>query len=303
MMSSSSSPRVEPLTSSENWLLREWGENNKEGLTNYILITANRLQKGKTSLAMRLGEAVEEVLGIPFPMDWDPAKPTDFSKSNLGFDPLWYMERMDNVPEFSILVGDEWNRAVGQRKWFTQGNQDFAEILQTTAYQHIHGLFPLPHQSLTDNAIVGVCTTHIIVESKGYASVYSYDRDQLNRAFKQRTPHLGDLSFKKPSPHRWHIYQKMREAYTGARKQVLKDRIRKAIEEQAVAEAAPEREELLETVLAKPELYKSKSGRFSAMKIASRIKGVSWSRAVVVATQANDRVSDDQSRESGTVDS
>jgi hypothetical protein len=294
-MSSSSSPHVEPLTSSENWLLNEWKENNEEGLTNYVLITANRLQKGKTSLGIRIGETVEEYLGIPFPMDWDPAKPTDFSKSNLGFDPLWYMERMDNVPEFSILVGDEWNRAMGQRKWFTQGNQDFAEVLQTTAYQHIHGLFPLPHQALTDNAIVGICTTHIIVESKGYASVYSYDRDQLNRAFKQRTPHLGDLTFKKPSAKRWHTYQKMREAYTGARKQLLKDRIRKAIEEAAVAEAAPDREELLETILKSPDAYKSKSGRVSAVKIASKNKGVAWNRAVIIADQANARLDSDKS--------
>lgn len=292
-MSGSSNPLVESPSSRENWFRNQWKKTMDEGLTNYILITAKRLQVGKTSLAMRIQELVEEWFQIPFSLDWNPEKPLDFSKCNLGFDPLWYLDRQENVPENTPLCGDEWNRAAGQRKWYTPENQDFAENMQTTAYMHIHGLFPLPHQAMTDNALVGICTAHIIVEAKGYATVYSYERDQLNRAFKQRTPHVGELTFKKPSAKRWHTYRQMRQAYTGWRRSILRKRMRQALEDSMIQEATPSKDKILEMVIKNPEAYKGSTGRISAVKVAAKHK-VSWTKANIIVSDARDALADSE---------
>src|SRR5437899_574986 len=129
MMDSSSEHDKKP-TSSENWFLKQWADNEKEGLINLILITANRLQMSKTSCGMRIAEVVErELHGREWGID------------SLGFETAWYIRRKQEVPEWTPLVLDEPNRAAGNRAWFTEENIDFAEDLQTTAYQHRHGLF------------------------------------------------------------------------------------------------------------------------------------------------------------------
>lgn len=284
---------VESLTSSENWFLKEWRENNDSGLTNFILVTADRFQRGKTSCAMRLAEVIEEELGIPFPMEWSEDKPTDFTGSNLGFDPLWYLERMEKVPEFSILLGDEWQRAMKARRWWEPIQQEFAEILEATAFEHKHGIFTLPRQKKMDNAIAEDCTAHIIIEAeKGRATVYSYNWDQLNRVTKARTPRVGELVYKKPSAKRWHIFQKMRAAYTNARRTKLKERIKMAMEmtlEQEAAESVKQ-DDLLQIILDDKSNYIGKSGKVSAIKIIARNKGLSWAKAQVLASLANDNI-------------
>src|SRR2546425_9779256 len=158
MTDSSSSP-VEKPTYSENWFLREWAENEDSGYVNYILVTSDRLRKGKTATAFRIYELVETVLHN-----------RQATIDDCVLTPLEDLERMDKVAEWTPLIGDEWNRGAGHRRWWTQENQDYAEVLQTTAYMHIHRLFPMPHESLLDNAIVGVCTAQIVVQRPGVAS-------------------------------------------------------------------------------------------------------------------------------------
>lgn len=287
----SGASHVESPTSSENWFKDQWGDNLREGYTNYVLITADRFQKGKTSLAMRIGELVEEWFNVPFPIEWDETNPADFSKSNLGFDPLWYMDRQDNIPENAVLVGDEWNRVASSRQWWTPINQDFAINLQETAYQHKNGIFPLPRQKMVDNAIAEICTSHIIVEDKGKATCYFYQWDQLNRVSKARTPTVGDLLFKKPSAKRWHTYLKMRDWNTSRRREKVKERIKRSMEEALELEAASrlKREDLLEKILQDPTPYLSKTGKVSAIKIISKHKALPWNKAQVLASEANEQ--------------
>jgi hypothetical protein len=201
--------------------------------------------------------------------------------------PLEDLERMDKVAEWTPLVGDEWNRGAGHRRWWTQENQDYAEVLQTTAYKHIHRLFPMPHESLLDNAIVGVCTAQIVVERPGIATVFAYQRDQLNRTYKNYTPFLGKLTLKMPDAKLWHAYELKRDQFTTKRKKVIEERTRANMEAALREEATPKTDEVLALILANPEAYKSTHGKISAMKIAAKHK-VSWHRAETLATQARE---------------
>lgn len=200
---------------------------------------------------------------------------------------------MEEVQEWTPLVGDEWNRGAGHRRWWTQENQDYAEVLQTTAYRHIHRMFPMPHESLLDNAIVGVCTAQIVVERPGIATVFAYQRDQLNRTYKNYTPFLGKLVLEMPSAKLWHDYEKKRDEFTRARKKIIEARTRANMEASVREAASPKQEEVLSLILANPEAYKSSHGKISAMKIAAKHK-VSWHRAETLATEARDQTEKDK---------
>lgn len=241
-------------------------------------MTSDRLRKGKTATALRVYELVETVLHGREPTIEDCV-----------LTPLEDLERMDKVAEWTPLVGDEWNRGAGHRRWWTQENQDYAEVLQTTAYRHIHRMFPMPHESLLDNAIVGVCTGQIVVERPGSAAVYAYNRDQLNRTYKNYTPFLGTLKLKMPSAKLWHQYEKKRDEFTRARKKIIEDRTRQNMEASLREESSPKQDEVLSLILANPESYKSNQGKISAMKIAARHK-VSWHRAETIATMAKEEI-------------
>lgn len=276
-MLNSSSSSVESPTSEENWFLEEWAENEKQGFVNYILVTSDRLRKGKTATAMRIYELVETVLHSREPTIQDCV-----------LTPLEDLERMDQVSEWTPLIGDEWNRGAGHRRWWTQENQDYAEVLQTTAYKHIHRLFPMPHESLLDNAIVGVCTAQIVVEAPGIATVFAYQRDQLNRTYKNYTPFLGELRLKMPSAKLWHDYERKRDDFTMKRKKVIENRTRANMEDALKEASAPKADEILESILANPEAYKSSHGKISAMKIAAKHK-VSWHKAETLASEAREK--------------
>src|SRR6266567_6621592 len=289
-MVDSSSQQDKKPTSSENWFLKQWRETEESGLVNLILLTANKLQMGKTSCAMRIAEVVEkEVHGREWPIE------------NLGFETGWYIKRKREVEEWTPLVLDEPNRAAGNRQWFSEENIDFAEDLQTTAYQHRHGLFPLPHQHLMDNALVGVCTAQIVILRKGVAQVFAYDRDQLNRSYKTRTYSVGMLYFKKPSAQLWHAYMQKRSEYTSEREKLILARSEKRKVEVEVASLTPTSETILETVLSNPQPYIGVTGRISYTKIQARHKGLGHSKAQVIAQQANDTFDEKRKRDRDTL--
>jgi hypothetical protein len=276
-MEASSRVLVESPTSKEDWFLDEWKENERDGYVNYILITSDRLRKGKTATAERIYELVETYLHNREPTIEDTV-----------LTPLEDLERMDKVSEWTPLVGDEWNRGAGHRRWWTQENQDYAEVLQTTAYRHVHRLFPMPHESLLDNAIVGICTAQIVVEKPGIATVFAYERDQLNRTYKNYTPFLGELRLKMPNAKLWHEYERKRDEFTTRRKKIIEERTRANMEAALREEASPRSDELLSLIIASPDAYKSSHGKISAMKIAAKHK-VSWHRAETLATQAREK--------------
>ena len=245
---------------------------------------------GKTSCAMRIAEVIERELHS---REW----PTE----NLGFETGWYIKRKREVAEWTPIVLDEPNRAAGNRSWFSEENIDFAEDLQTTAYQHRHGLFPLPHQHLMDNALVGVCTAQIVVVRKGVGEVFAYDRDQLNRSYKTRTYRVGTLYFKKPSAHLWHEYMKKRSEYTSEREKLILSRSDKRKVEVEVASLAPTSETILETVLSNPQPYIGVTGRISYTKIQARHKGLGHSKAQVIAEQANEAFEEKRRKDRDTL--
>lgn len=195
----------EPKT--EEDFIREWKDACKKGYQHLVPITANRLRTGKTLAGLRIGELLDPHFGI----------------ENVGFDTEWYVETADKVERDSILVLDEPNRAAGNRNWYTEENRGFAEYLQTNAYRGVHGLFPLPHQHLMDNAVMGVCTAQLVMWDRGFGTVYIYDRDQLNRSYSTYTNTWGDLYLDEPDVKLKHQYEKARDEYTRARnKEFLK---------------------------------------------------------------------------------
>lgn len=224
---------------------------------------------------MRIHELVEQVLHGREP-----------SVESILLTPLEYYERMTTVPEWTPLVGDEWNRVAGQRRWFTEENQEFAEMLQTTAYMHRHALFPLPHESLVDNAIVGICTAQIVVERPGRAAVYSVKRNQLDRSWKVKTPFVGRLQLEMPSATFWHAYEKKRDIFTRARLQKLADKQREREKRMLEIESAPTRDDLLEHIRSNRQSYTGNQGRVSWMKIVAKHK-IPMTRAQVIATTLN----------------
>lgn len=280
MSSDSSNHQAESLTSSENWFLKQWRETEEDGLVNLILVTANKLQMGKTSCAMRIAEVIErELHGREWPIE------------NLGFETGWYIKRKREVEEWTPLVLDEPNRAAGNRSWFSEENIDFAEDLQTTAYQHRHGLFPLPHQHLMDNALVGVCTAQIVILREGVGEVFAYNRDQLNRSYRTRTYRVGTIYFKKPSPQLWHSYMKKRAEYTGEREKLILARSDKRKTEIETSSFVPTSETILDTILSNPQPYIGVTGRISYTKIQARHNGLGHSKAQVIAEKANEALS------------
>lgn len=214
---------------SEEPFFREWRRSEKKGYTHLILVTANRLRMGKTYAAMRIGEVL------------DP----NFTIDNIGFDTAWFVEQADKSQRGAILVLDEPNRAAGNRSWYTEENRGFAEYLQTNAYRGIHGLFPLPHQHLMDNAVTGVCTAQLVMDGPGHGTIYTYDRDQLNRSYSTYTPRWGDLYLKSPSAKLAHAYEKKRDEYTKARNELFLRRLK----ESSVQITAPSKKDILKMIL------------------------------------------------------
>ena len=214
---------------SEQSFVKEWAESAKAGYTHLVLVTANRLRMGKTYAAMRLGELL------------DP----HFTIDNVGFDTIWYIEQADKSERGGILVLDEPNRAAGNRSWYSEENRGFAEYLQTNAYRGVHGLFPLPHQHLMDNAVTGVCTAQIVMDGPGHGFVYTFERDQLNRAFSTYTPNWGELFLKRPDAKLCHAYEKKRDEYTRSRNSQF---VKKLKENMDVAQAMTKRDVLQEVL-------------------------------------------------------
>jgi len=215
----------------EQPFFQEWRASEKKGLTHLVLVTANRLRLGKTYAAMRLGEVL------------DPK----FTIDNIGFDTSWYVKQADKSERGAVLLLDEPNRAAGNRSWYTEENRGFAEYLQTNAYRGIHGLFPLPHQHLMDNAVTGVCTSQIVMMSPGHGQVYLFERDQLNRSYSTYTPRWGDLLLERPSVKLCHEYEKKRDEYTRERNRQFLARLEQAVE----LEKQPTSKDYVNTVLEK----------------------------------------------------
>jgi len=231
---------------SEEAFVREWYESEKQGYTHLILITANRLRMGKTYAGIRIGELL------------DPA----FNIDNIGFDTAWYVEKADKAERGAILVLDEPNRAAGNRSWYTEENRGFAEYLQTNAYRGIHGLFPLPHQHLMDNAVTGVCTAQIVMDGPGHGFVYTFERDQLNRSYSTYTPNWGELVLKRPDAKLCHAYEKNRDQYTRERNMVF---LRKLHEQEEMAKQ-PSQKDIILQVLDSYDKY-TKNGKLSPSRL------------------------------------
>lgn len=242
-------------------------------------MTGPRLRVGKTATAMRIYEVVETLLHGRNP-----------SIDDVVLTPLEYMERMPKVAEFTPLIGDEWNRVAGQRRWYTETNQEFAEMLQTTAYMHHHALFPLPHESLVDNAIVGICTAQIVVERPGHAIVYSIKRNQLDRSWKVKTPRVGRIELAMPSLPFWHAYEKKRDEFTKARLAALTEKQREREVRMVELEKAPQQEDLLQRIRANMDPYRGSKNRVSWMKIVAKHK-IPMTRAQIIATTLNEEES------------
>ena len=267
--------KVPPPTSEENWFLKQWAENEEHGFVNYILITGPRLRVGKTATGLRIYELVETVL-----------HGRETTIEDMVLTPLEYLDRMQLVKEYTPLVGDEWNRAMGQRRWFTEESIEFAETLQTTAYMHVHALFPLPHEALIDNAIAGICSANIVVDRPGHAEVYSVQRNQLDRAWKVQTPHVGTLFLKMPSAILWHAYEKKREQFTRARVKRVAEKQREREARAIELEAVPQKEDLLAIIRSDRSAYVGNAGKVSWLKIVARYK-IPMTRAQVIATTLN----------------
>jgi hypothetical protein len=250
-------PVREPL---DDPFLELWAKTRDEGLVPYILITANRLQMGKTKCSMRIGEKVmEHVEG----RKWTP--------DLIGFDNPWFMETWQKVPEWTPLDLDEPNRPAGNRNWHSEENQALAEWLQTRAYEHRPSMFPLPHQHLLDNAIVGVCTSHIIVDYPHHAIMYEYLRDQLNRTFKTKTRYIGEMHFEDPYAWDWATYMKKRHEYTVSRGKMLEDKVRMIHNEGNRAVSPLSYDDILSIISANPADYSTNRG-LSATTIMAKLK-------------------------------
>src|SRR3989454_4640976 len=246
MIQDSSSVPDESAISKEEAFVREWRESEEKGFTHLILVTANRLRMGKTYSAIRIGELL------------DP----HFTIDNVGFDTSWYLQQADKSERGAVLVLDEPNRAAGNRSWYTEENRGFAEYLQTNAYRGIHGLFPLPHQHLMDNAVTGVCTAQIVMDNPGHAFVYTFERDQLNRSYSTYTPNWGELVLKRPDAKLCHAYERKRDEYTRGRNALFLKRLQEAEE----MEAQPSSKDISSQVLASYEKY-VKNGKLDISRI------------------------------------
>src|SRR5213594_2459667 len=173
-----------PDSIKDNWFLEAWAKNRDEGLPPYMVITANRLQLSKTALAIVIGEEVlEKVEGRKWDIDM------------MSFEIPQLFETWKKVPEWTPLTLDEPNRPAGHRSWWTPANNALAEWMQTRAYEHRPVTLPMPHEHLLDSAIAAIVTSHAVVNSKGHATFYSIERDQLNRSIKERTPKSGTLEY------------------------------------------------------------------------------------------------------------
>lgn len=238
---------------SEQPFFIEWRKSEAKGYTHLILVTANRLRMGKTYAAMRIGEAL------------DP----NFTIDNVGFDTAWYVEQANKSKRGAILVLDEPNRAAGNRSWYTEENRGFAEYLQTNAYRGIHGLFPLPHQHLMDNAVTGVCTAQLVMSGPGRGTVYTFDRDQLNRSYSTYTPRWGDLYLKSPGAILSHAYEKKRDEYTKARNELFLRRLKESM----VQVSQPSKQDVVKMILAEYDSFpKNNRNQLDHYEIEERYK-------------------------------
>src|SRR5207249_4901491 len=155
----------------DNWFLEGWAQARDQGLVPYVLVTAPRLQLSKTAATITFSEEVmEKIEGRKYDVDLE-----------MSFEVPEFLEKWGRVSEWTPVTLDEPNRPAGSRKWHTPSNQALAEWVQTRAYEHRPSFFPLPHQALLDNQICDVCTSHCIVNSRGYATFYEMDPDMLNR--------------------------------------------------------------------------------------------------------------------------
>jgi len=145
---------------------------------------------------------------------------------------------------------------------------------------------PLPHESLVDNAIVGICSAQITVTSPGHAEVYSVKRNQLERSWKVQTPFLGSLELKMPSAKLWHDYEKKRDLYTRSRLKALAEKQREREERAIEIETAPKRDEILDLIRADKDSYRGNAHRISWLKIVSKHR-IPMTRAQVIATTLN----------------
>lgn len=260
-----------------SWFLDKWAEVRDEGLVPYMIVSANRLQLSKTAFTMRASEKImEEIEGCKFTVD------------NLGFDIPWFMQRWEEVPEWTPLILDEPNRPASNRAWHTTENQALAEWLQTRAFEHHPAFFPLPHSHLLDNAITGVCTSHVVIDRRGHALVYWYSRDQLNRTYKTRTYYMGELTFDKPYAWDWAEYMERRTDYTKQRGEKLKERVLAMHKQAEAAVSILTVEDVASIVMSEIASYKEKpdDSLVSASVVRSKLK-VSYSKAQQASKDVN----------------
>lgn len=242
-----------------------------EGLVPRIIITSNRHQMGKTNSMIRLHEKwEEEVHGRKFHID------------NLTLETLEFMQRRKTVPEWTPLDLDEPERPVGNKTWYTEEAQYFVEDLMTSPWKHIPAMFALPHSHYLNNSIFGVATSQIVKNSKGHATLYEFDRDQLNRNFKTRTPCIGEFDVEAAYAWDWEAYMRKRESFDTKRGKILEDKVRSL----QVINTDLTKEMVYQMVVAdQKRFHDPKSHDISTSQIEAEL-GVSYAKANFASTKA-----------------
>ena len=269
-----------------SWYLNLYRQAEESGIPPYMIITAQQLQLGKTTLALYLAEQIEEKLhGRKYDIKY------------LALTPVEFVSAKKQAPEWTPTIGDELNRIAGNREWFKPESKIVTEDLQTTAYQHKPAFFTMPHQHLSDNAIVDHCSSQAVVMRKGFATFYWRERDQFNRTARIFTHRLGSGEFDKPSTGLWHEYVKKRKEFTELRDRQHLDRLNQIESESQKPIVLTSPESLVSRIMANPRIYMSKTGRVSATKVMLREK-VTYYKAQTAALTANDMM-DAEKRERG----
>ncbi|HEX9196967.1 MAG TPA: hypothetical protein VF906_04150 [Candidatus Bathyarchaeia archaeon] len=260
-----------PLSYTQNWAMAEDQE-----LTVYQMIVSNRHQMGKSSFAIRAMEKVEEEV---HGRKYDP--------ENFVFTNEKLIERFRAVGERTPLGLDEPERPAGNRNWHTQENQDLVEFLMTNAYEHKSVLFPLPHSHFLDNAIVGICTSQVVVGPKGHARLYGFSRDMLNRSMKPSTPLIAEFDFEKPYAWDWLEYLNRKREFNQERGKVIYSNVQR-IQHLSSQEKNPlTKDEVFQMVFANQSEYRGSNGNVSASMVEAKIPGISYATAQSAAKRVN----------------
>ncbi len=194
--------------------LEMWAATVDDGLVPRVLVTSNRHQMGKTNTMIRIAEKVqEEIHGRKWSID-------DCSLTCLEF-----MQRRKQVPEWTPLQLDEPERPIGNKSQWDQEAQLFVEDLMTSPFRHIPAMFALPHSHFLNVSVYGVATSQIVKDTKSQATLYEYDRDQLNRTFKTFTWNRGTFHIDPAYSWDWLKYIRKREEFDTRRGKMLEEKV------------------------------------------------------------------------------